>query len=1542
MKKQCLRFASILLTVFLLAGAVPVSVLADEEEYFPDNNIAAISPELNTGGDIAMEDEESEYYEDEDLNEGGEIVFPEDSISPYVSDDEELGAGGEIFPENAVSPTAEAEEEELGSAWPEESELTGEPSPSDGEDPEEGEEELNGVPKIVLSQSAFEMNKGNTTSVTVFYTGYTGKVFVTYGLPDKKVSASWGSWKNSKIPLNIKGLVAGSTYVYVFLKSSADNTILAYTRIAVSVVGAAGLTASANKLSIQQGTAGKVSFTVTNATGSYALKYSTTNTSAYSCQWGSWTGGTTMPMTITGKATGTGTVTVYLVNAATGATISSCKVTVNISGKPKLTASPTSINVNKGSSVTVKLTKTNFSGTAYIKYGTTNSSLCSVTYGNWSGSTIPVTVTGKTAGTGTLTFYLYDAATDKQLTSVAVKATLNEVPTITPSESSFSMESDKSKTIKLTVAGVTGSFYTKFGRSPSTSYVDCAFGSWSGKTIPLTITGKNAGVTIVQVNLYSKTNDKLLASTQITVTTTPSTTPKLTASPTSLSIKAGNMSSVKITYSNLSVPAYLEYSLSSETLVKANWGDFTGNTIPLTVEGLTKGKGTITIYIKREADDAVLASVKISVEVTQGGSTIKNLSYKFSNFSEAATLSLCQYFFGNTAGAKTIYYERVGEGGNCFGFSSSAGILYAKNNGIYPSTFNSSASAVSDLNLTDRNSSLGLTVKQLIMGMQLTQCSTLCSRTWVTESNLGSLISNINTQMSQDKPVLISVRGSFGGHAILAIGTETVSSTHQRILVYDNNYPLTTRYIDIYKNSSGKYTKWVYDLASYMHAGTDYGGKIGYINYSQYYTYWSKRGKLQSAYNMMTCNSSDFTVYNVNDEVVARVVDGQLQTETEEIRQALLDCYLEGNETAPPVILFMPVRLYTVENNDPSTPMMELSLCNVELGTDVRTTADTVTICADDSCDLTSAMLMGSQGEEYSITLNSVREGDPETLNWSGTAADDVLSVSFDAGSLEVCNLSADDMSAGGLNGGGKTYAINVAAAEHGSVQCDDTDIVKAGQSRLYRFVADQGYVVKDVKIDGTSIGKVNEYTFKNVSASHTVVAVFDKPVMLATPQVTSVTNTAEGIKVAWNKINGACKYRVFYKEGTGGWKKLTDTEGLNYVWKTPVSGKKYTFTVRCLDYNDLTFTSGYDETGKSITYVKAPAITSLTNESNGIKISWGASAGASKYSIYYKEGSGSWKKLADTASTSYTWTGAVNGKTYGFTVRCLGSDGKTFVSGYDNTGKSITFKALPRVNSVFLTAEGIKISWGSTAGVSNYRIFYKEGSGTWKKLTDAAGNTYTWNGGTSGKTYGFTVRGISADGKTYTTNYDNTGKSILYIKTPQVTSVTNQADGIKIAWTASAGASRYRIFYKEGTGGWKKLTDVSGSSYTWTGAASGKTYGFTVRALNAAGTGFISSYDDTGRSLVYVAAPVISSLTQSGRNVIISWGLSAGAAKYRIFYKEGTGGWKKLADTGSTSYTWNGAAAGMTYSFTIRCLASDGTTFTSGYDNTGKSITVR
>lgn len=46
----------------------------------------------------------------------------------------------------------------------------------------------------------------------------------------------------------------------------------------------------------------------------------------------------------------------------------------------------------------------------------------------------------------------------------------------------------------------------------------------------------------------------------------------------------------------------------------------------------------------------------------------------------------------------------------------------------------------------------------------------------------------------------------------------------------------------------------------------------------------------------------------------------------------------------------------------------------------------------------------------------------------------------------------------------------------------------------------------------------------------------------VATPKISKAEYTYDGIKLAWNKVAGAEKYRVYYKDATG-WNKLVDTK---------------------------------------------------------------------------------------------------------------------------------------------------------------------------------------------------------------------------------------------------------------------------------------------------------------------------------------------------------------------------------------------------------------
>jgi len=86
---------------------------------------------------------------------------------------------------------------------------------------------------------------------------------------------------------------------------------------------------------------------------------------------------------------------------------------------------------------------------------------------------------------------------------------------------------------------------------------------------------------------------------------------------------------------------------------------------------------------------------------------------------------------------------------------------------------------------------------------------------------------------------------------------------------------------------------------------------------------------------------------------------------------------------------------------------------------------------------------------------------------------------------------------------------------------------------------------------------------------------------------------------------------------------------------------------------------------------------------------------------------------------------------------------------------------------------------------------------------------------------------------------------------------------------------------------------------------------------------------------------PVMTGVTTTATGLKVSWGAVSGAEKYRVFRKVGNGSWTKLVDVSSsvTSYTDTTVVNGTTYSYTVRCISSDGSKYTSNFDTTGKSL---
>lgn len=416
------------------------------------------------------------------------------------------------------------------------------------------------------------------------------------------------------------------------------------------------------------------------------------------------------------------------------------------------------------------------------------------------------------------------------------------------------------------------------------------------------------------------------------------------------------------------------------------------------------------------------------------------------------------------------------------------------------------------------------------------------------------------------------------------------------------------------------------------------------------------------------------------------------------------------------------------------------------------------------------------------------------------------------------------------------------------------------------------------------------------------------------------------GIKVAWYGLSGAQLYRLYAKEN-GKWVKVADTDKTYYTDKNVKAGKTRTYTIKCLTKAGKS-KSGYYKEGFQITYVAPPVLSSAVSVSEGIKISWKASSGAKNYRVFRKDGSGSWKRLADTTKTSYTDSAVASGKSYTYTVRCISEDGYSYVSSYNSKGITGKFKSgklsVPKISRLESVNGGMKISWGTVAGAQLYRVYIKRG-GKWLKLGDTKSTSYTDPNVTAGESYTYTVKCITTAGKS-ASGYDSAGKTARHIAAPKLKEIKNTANGVLISWEAPEGAENFRVFYKGSNGSWKRLGDTAGTSITDVNVESGVSYTYTVRGISADGESYISGYDAKGISGTFISVPAHLRANVVNTGIKLSWDEVGGASRYRVFCLTDDGA-VPLGDTTTNSFIDNTIEYWYSRTYTVCCVSADGKT---------------
>ena len=410
------------------------------------------------------------------------------------------------------------------------------------------------------------------------------------------------------------------------------------------------------------------------------------------------------------------------------------------------------------------------------------------------------------------------------------------------------------------------------------------------------------------------------------------------------------------------------------------------------------------------------------------------------------------------------------------------------------------------------------------------------------------------------------------------------------------------------------------------------------------------------------------------------------------------------------------------------------------------------------------------------------------------------------------------------------------------SNKADGVSLKWSGEKDMqYKIIRYQGEYSEIIAQGITKTSLLDTETVSGVKYSYRVEAMCDHGegvcvssadiLRIAVPEITSVENGVNGVKVSWNRVEGATKYTLYYKsESDTTWISAgTVGDVTSAVHKTAQSGKAYKYTLIAKGDG---YKSTYKDTDSFINVLSAPSIKKISGVTTGIRLEWNKVEGAVSYTIY-RRGAGetfSYLTSVEADTTVFTDTTMKPGYTYAYTVSAVGEASESAYT----SGAAYRFIPVNDVYSVKNQADGLSVKWYASEYANGYKLYRKaEGDTKWTRIAELSGrkNTqYKDKTAQNGKSYTYTL--ISVCGK-YQSTYNKKGATGYFVAAPITSVAVRASKGYNVEWLKVSGATHYYIYRMPEEGGsWKKLARVGDvSSYNDKTADKNQKYYYCVRA---------------------------------------------------------------------------------------------------------------
>ncbi len=337
-------------------------------------------------------------------------------------------------------------------------------------------------------------------------------------------------------------------------------------------------------------------------------------------------------------------------------------------------------------------------------------------------------------------------------------------------------------------------------------------------------------------------------------------------------------------------------------------------------------------------------------------------------------------------------------------------------------------------------------------------------------------------------------------------------------------------------------------------------------------------------------------------------------------------------------------------------------------------------------------------------------------------------------------------------------------------------------------------------------------------------------------------------------------------------------------------------------DYESIISAGGYNNYAKDALNPK----TTVTNMTDGIKITFEAVKGATSYSLYKQTKSGLYFEVASgLTDLVYFDTDVECGVNYSYKI-------VPNVKGVNYAPVGILRLDTPTVTLANVST-GVKVSWNSIEGATIYNVYRKTSGGSYSLLSVTSNLSFVDKTAKSGTKYTYMVRAVSGTNKS---NYK--GVSLFALASP-TTNVANNSKGAKVSWNSVSGAEGYYIYRRTGSNTYTKIATVTGENtltYIDTTVTSGTAYDYAVKAFNGSTN---SSY--IHGSVFFISAPKVT-VANNHSSVKITWTKTVGADGYYVYRKNGSGSYSKIATINGNetlSYYDKTAVDGTKYTYTVK-----------------------